>query len=147
MIDIDELLKDQNKQGAIYDEEGNIVDVTVDCASGTDHQSVTVIDMKTGDPVDIEIPETLLKDHTKALIEELSKYKAPENKYKITGWIARDENGELYFHKHKPVRVTFMSGWDSSKFFEIDRDLFPDLKWENNPMRVECVFTPIKETE
>jgi hypothetical protein len=147
MIDIDELLKDKNKQGAVYDDEGNIVDVTVDCASGTDHSAVTVIDMKTGDPVEIEISEHLLKDHTKALIEELSKYKAPENETKINGWVARDKNGELYFHERKPVRVTFLSGWDSPKFFEIDRDLFPDLKWKNNPMRVACVFIPVNETE
>jgi hypothetical protein len=147
MIDIDEVLKDKNKQGAIYDDEGNIVDVTVDCASGPDNQSVTVIDMKTGDPVEIEIPETLLKDHTKALLEELSKYKAPENENKITGWIARDENGSLYFHVYKPARVTFMGGWNSVKYVEIDDKLFPNVKWENNPMRVECVFIPIKEVE
>lgn len=57
-------------------------------------------------------------------------------------WVARDKDGTLILYKGKPVRgsldkdkwVSFGVHWEN---FEIDSSLFPDLKWEDEPVEVK----------
>jgi hypothetical protein len=54
-------------------------------------------------------------------------------------WIARDYNGELYLYTKKPK---FGSDADKGFFYgddwwEIDRNLFPEVTFENSPQEVE----------
>ena len=49
-------------------------------------------------------------------------------------FIARDYNGTLWFHMSKPSRNGWT--WQSKKYIQLDEKLFPDLKWEDNPMKV-----------
>lgn len=54
------------------------------------------------------------------------------------GWLARDENGELYFYKDKPHKER--RGWweNASCRLKAFGDLFPFIKWENEePWSVE----------
>lgn len=57
-----------------------------------------------------------------------------ENKLKV--WIARDEDGELYVHLNHPIkyqRAWFVmnQGVDVGVSVELDSDLFPSVKWED----------------
>lgn len=59
-------------------------------------------------------------------------------------WVARDKDGELVLYKGKPVRshskdkwVSFGVNWEN---FTIDESLFPDLKWEDEPIEVELTI-------
>lgn len=57
-------------------------------------------------------------------------------------WIARDKDGTLVLFKVKPVRckdkwVSFGVNWEN---FTIDESLFPELKWEDEPIEVELAL-------
>ena len=55
---------------------------------------------------------------------------------KIKGWVARDKNGVLSLYHSNPERDG--NSWDGLYFMRrIDRDNFPNLKWEDNPIEVE----------
>lgn len=56
-----------------------------------------------------------------------------ENKYKL--WVARDVDGEIAFFKEKPERSEYL--WEAKWFCCIRREMFPDIKWENEPIEVE----------
>lgn len=51
-------------------------------------------------------------------------------------WIARDDDGTLYLFKNKPVKG--ISVWrdetnnDYNDYFEIDRNSFPEIQWEDS---------------
>lgn len=65
-------------------------------------------------------------------------------------WVARDKDGTLALYKEKPVRgsldkerwVTF---WPAYECFEIDRSLFSNLKWEDEPIEVDIAEHGLKE--
>lgn len=67
---------------------------------------------------------------------------------KINGYIARDAFlGELCLYSDKPYRNSDGLGiWKMSKGcnFHLPKEMFPDLKWEDEPMMVEVTFTTIK---
>ena len=54
-------------------------------------------------------------------------------------WVARDEDGSLWLFQTKPVRN--FDNWNTedfvSDFMKIDPTLFPDLKFEDEPIEVE----------
>lgn len=50
-------------------------------------------------------------------------------------FITRDYNGTLWLHIGKPIRNGWT--WQSKKFIQLDEKLFPEIKWESNPVRVE----------
>jgi hypothetical protein len=60
-------------------------------------------------------------------------------------WVARDKDGRLGITEEKPSRYTvdaadgpvFWSSDDTGMF--INPNLFPDLKWEDDPIEVELV--------
>jgi hypothetical protein len=54
-------------------------------------------------------------------------------------WVARDEDGELVLHNFYPERG--VQGWWESDGddLEIVSNLFPSLKWDDEPIEVEIV--------
>lgn len=60
-----------------------------------------------------------------------------ENKT-YTFWVARDKNGSLFAYEDMPKRYDNKKEWFSAKFlFSMENSLFPDLKWEDEPIEVE----------
>lgn len=56
-------------------------------------------------------------------------------------WVARDKNRNLMIFSKKPKR--YISVWENVYYGgtsgRIDPELFPDLKWEDEPIEVELV--------
>lgn len=54
-------------------------------------------------------------------------------------WVAREKRGGLYLYKTKPERDCDYGIWFSNLVCmgAISKNLFPDLKWENEPIEVE----------
>ena len=57
----------------------------------------------------------------------------------LEAWVARDKDGMLYLYAAKPRK--YQSKWlpnIRADFFEIDRELFPEVKWEDEePTEIE----------
>lgn len=51
-------------------------------------------------------------------------------------WIARDANGELYLYEMEPIG-TFDYFYSSYVSIKIDKNLFPEVTFENSPQEVE----------
>ena len=64
-----------------------------------------------------------------------------KNNIKIKGYIARDKNNELHFFNEKPYREHPVLWWKTKNEVQdmlyIDSDIFPELKWEDEPIQVE----------
>ena len=60
-----------------------------------------------------------------------------EKKYKL--WVARDKRGELFLYKNKPILDCDFGIWfsDLDCMGTISKNLFPELKWEDEPIEVE----------
>lgn len=60
-------------------------------------------------------------------------------------YVARDEDGSLYLYGFKPERqYNTWYDWDDGSHFniiELDRELFPKLKWEDDPIEVKLITT------
>lgn len=55
-------------------------------------------------------------------------------------WVARDLEGPLYLYKKRPKRETvafFPVDPNDNSYFSIDSELFPEITWENSPVKVE----------
>ena len=50
-------------------------------------------------------------------------------------YIARDYNGTLWLHMSKPSRNGWT--WQSKSFIQLDSELFTEIKWESNPIKVD----------
>lgn len=63
-------------------------------------------------------------------------------------WIARDKNGSLTLFNKKPEKIKEIGEWTvfgfNVKYWELDEDLFPEVKWEDDEPR-KLVLKPIKE--
>ena len=65
---------------------------------------------------------------------------------KITAQAARDSFGDLTIFLEKPKRHSESTIWgleygDDGKYFEINRNLFPQVKWEDEkPTKVELLI-------
>lgn len=60
----------------------------------------------------------------------------------ISGWVVRDEDGELTVFSDKPIRETFSDGisfWCGEEPRGLDPSLFPQITWESEPQ--ECEMT------
>ena len=71
---------------------------------------------------------------------------------KIKGWVARDRNGALHFHKDKPHReydCAWYTDWKRHPEPEIfhlrlpKQMDFPELKWEDEPIEVELLIKKV----
>ena len=60
-------------------------------------------------------------------------------------WIARDKNRELWLYDEKPTREEKYSCWINKSSITnegigtLDDTMFPELKWEDEPMEVDLV--------
>ena len=53
-------------------------------------------------------------------------------------WVARDDDGLLYLYMKKPYLITHTYYFDTEYLIgEIDKDLFPEVTFENSPQEVE----------
>ena len=67
------------------------------------------------------------------------KEQKPETK--ITGWVARDRNGEICIYEDYPERISAQQFWFGQGSNRIlDQKSFPDLKWEDEPVEVEIII-------
>lgn len=116
---------------------------TGDCIKMCTHKK----DMVHGGMTKWAYAEELLNLKTQEPIESLPK---------IKGWVARDkkwfdEENRLTFFFTKPERHTSIlavsEGWWNAKSdehcsegFRIDKNLFPELTWEDEPIEVELII-------
>ena len=59
----------------------------------------------------------------------------------LEAWVAREKDGMLYLYAAKPRK--YQSKWlpnIRADYFEIDRELFPEVKWEDEEP-TELTFT------
>ena len=62
----------------------------------------------------------------------------------IQGWVARDDDGDLFFYNDKPRREKAV--WDEPQYWigktqtDLDPNLFPDLTWDSEPEEVEIIL-------
>ncbi len=55
----------------------------------------------------------------------------------ISGWVARDGNGNLWTYTHKPIRSENPYWLGEVADFTLTNDVLPDLTWESDPIEVE----------
>jgi len=66
---------------------------------------------------------------------------------KIKGWVARFKNGHLWLFSKKPQRICihfdrwYWGNGDAEK--QLPNDMFPDLKWEDEPIEVELLIRKV----
>ena len=91
---------------------------------------------------------TCLSDDDKKLFNETLKYlnTLMDNVKQQSMWIARDEDGSLRIYNDEPIRSCIDDKWtiDFSKTLydecmAIDDDLFPELKWEDEPLEIKLI--------
>lgn len=64
----------------------------------------------------------------------------------ISGWVGRDQDGNLpLFVGSKPYKPEGMDYWSvphgrSLEYLNLNPALFPDLKWESDPIEVELII-------
>lgn len=54
----------------------------------------------------------------------------------IQGWVARDKDGRIFAYTNKPVRDYSLQEWESDFVSEINGKSFPDLTWDDEPIKV-----------
>lgn len=63
-------------------------------------------------------------------------------------WVARDKNRMLYVFEEKPIKNKHFGGWTpfpgDDSFMEINPNLFPEVRWEDDNPR-ELILKPINE--
>lgn len=66
---------------------------------------------------------------------------------KMRGWIARDKDGRLFMGYEKPERLAdeYTGMWVGygKDFMELPEEMFPCLKWEDEPIEVELIIRKI----
>lgn len=90
----------------------------------------------------------LLRKMEKRLINDL-KEKADASE---EGWVARDSTGDLFCYKSKPVRMlklrqwraNISSPWKGSVLFALPNDLFPELTWRDEPIKISITYKKVK---
>lgn len=56
-------------------------------------------------------------------------------------WVARDDDGSLWIYTTKPVKGGGMFSCSASgDMFQIDDSVYPEITFENSPIRVKLLF-------
>lgn len=59
----------------------------------------------------------------------------------IQGWVAVDDDGDLFLYRTKPARDEVSGMWLSHECpLDVGINLFPDLLWDDDPQEVEIVI-------
>lgn len=67
----------------------------------------------------------------------------PEQKpeTKLTGWVARDEDERIWVYETCPKRYSDWQQWvGNDGSMRLDQESFPNIKWEDEPMKVEITI-------
>ena len=54
-------------------------------------------------------------------------------------WIARDESGAIFIHRHKPEKRRYGNAgivWESTDYWQLYYRDYPEVTFENSPMEV-----------
>lgn len=63
---------------------------------------------------------------------------------KIRGWVARDKDGTLVWYKQKPERdIVNFDDVGIDEHFSLNPKMFPNLKWEDEPIKAELIIRPL----
>ena len=106
---------------------------------GLNHSTVWHNKMKVEDYMSYD------KDYKMRVNKALSILCAKEEEQKecsTSGWVVRDEDGELTVFSDKPTRETFSEGisfWCGAEARGLDPSRFPQITWESEPQ--ECEIT------
>lgn len=59
----------------------------------------------------------------------------------IQGWVAVDDDGDLFLYRTKPARDEVSGMWMSGECpLDVGINLFPDLTWDSDPEEVEIII-------
>lgn len=65
----------------------------------------------------------------------------------VEGYVARDQDAGLFFYPHKPTRkargIGYWANQSTDKDYLIPTEMFPNLKWEDEPIKVELSIKKI----
>lgn len=65
-----------------------------------------------------------------------------ENSENAHMWVARDIDDELYLYEEKPIPYEGFYGYaPRTQLMQLDKDLFPELSYEDGPKQVKLVLT------
>lgn len=84
-------------------------------------------------------------------LKEIQDKKEQKPEAKLTGWVARDSEHNPYsglglvLFKEKPIR--YGDCWSGAIVSQLPWKLFPDLKWEDEPIEVEVEVTIRKKID
>lgn len=84
-----------------------------------------------------------MDSHTEEEVYELlKKYCAVEDADTvIQGWVAVDDDGDLFLYRTKPARDEVSLMWMSGECpLDVGINLFPNLTWESDPIEVEIII-------
>ena len=96
-------------------------------------------------PYDVEPAFDFAFDRAYALGKQESKQESKQETV-IQGWVARDEDGDLYIYRSKPFREGsssadgFWSAYGASS--ALDNALFPSITWKSEALEVDITITP-----
>lgn len=62
----------------------------------------------------------------------------------VEAYVARDKNDSLWLYKGKPIRVENLWTNSNGDYYKLPPRLFSNLKWEDEPIRVEVTIKEIK---
>lgn len=74
---------------------------------------------------------------------EISDKQEKDSEAVIRGWAARDEDGQMWLYKHKPIRMfDYISygQWDGEVVDTRPYSYFPDLTWNSEPVETEIII-------
>ena len=80
-------------------------------------------------------------DRAYALGKQETKQETDAEETVISGWVARDADGNMFMYCTKPERDENLQMW-MGRYANcgIRNDLFPDLTWDDDPQEVEIII-------
>lgn len=97
----------------------------------------------------LEVDKNLLFDHAFKCGYSLGKHEKDAEETVINGWVARNKYNEPFLYTSKPHRINcgivfceHTDAWSSDdlSFFPLDKDLFPNITWDNEPQEYEIII-------
>lgn len=89
-------------------------------------------------------------NNNKYFLQELDFIDPDSEEETITGWLARDENGDINIFDSVPHKVVG-DFWMNQGCYYLMKDLqyenpniFPSVTWESDPLKVRITIAPIK---
>ena len=88
------------------------------------------------------VPPTLsigeVFDYAFAKGNEVGEQKKAAEENVISGWVARDADGDMFLYQNEPDRTEIV--WYGYMMHSLPIDSFPDLTWSDDPEPVEIIL-------